>query len=132
LIWEASEPYTYARTTPDGRICVGGADEPFADAAARDALIGEKVAVLKQKFAALMPDIPLEVETAWAGTFATTPDGLPCIGPVSAFPRALFALGYGGNGVLFSFIAGRLAVDWVLERQHATADLFSFDRPGLA
>jgi glycine/D-amino acid oxidase-like deaminating enzyme len=128
LIWEASEPYTYARTTHDGRICVGGADEPFADASARDALIGAKVAVLQRKFAALMPHVPLEIETAWAGTFATTPDGLACIGPAPGSDRALFALGYGGNGVLFSFIAGAIAGDWVLGRANPTADLFSFDR----
>ena len=32
LVWEASEPYLYARTTPDGRVLCGGEDEDFSDA----------------------------------------------------------------------------------------------------
>ena len=39
LIWEAADPYLYLRTTADGRIIVGGEDEPFADDERRDALI---------------------------------------------------------------------------------------------
>ena len=39
MIWEASDPYLYIRGTPDGRVLVGGEDEPVADAAIRDALI---------------------------------------------------------------------------------------------
>lgn len=30
LIWETADPYVYLRTTPDGRIVIGGYDDPFA------------------------------------------------------------------------------------------------------
>ena len=36
----------------------------------------------------------LAPEYAWEGLFATTPDGLPYIGPHRRYPRQLFALGY--------------------------------------
>ncbi len=42
LVWEASDPYFYARTTPDGRVVAGGEDEPFADDDKRDALITQE------------------------------------------------------------------------------------------
>ena len=50
--------------------------------------------------------------SAWEGLFATTPDGLPYIGPHRRYPRHLFALGYGGNGMTFGFLAARLLLDW--------------------
>ena len=47
MIWEASDPYLYLRTTPDGRILCGGEDEEFSDEAARDALLPRKTATLQ-------------------------------------------------------------------------------------
>ena len=38
LIWEAADPYLYMRSTTDGRIVIGGEDEDFADADAREAM----------------------------------------------------------------------------------------------
>lgn len=128
MIWEAASPYLYARTTKDGRIVVGGEDEPFADPGTRDALIAEKSATLARKFSELMPEVPFTVEKAWAGTFAETRDSLPFIGPVAGFPNSIFTLGYGGNGILFSYIASKMVCDYVQGSASPLADLFSFDR----
>ena len=49
MIWEASDPYLYIRTTPDGRVICGGEDEDFADDEKRDALIPRKTATLRRK-----------------------------------------------------------------------------------
>ena len=46
---------------------------------------------------------------AWEGLFAETPDGLPYVGEHSRYPRHLFALGYGGNGMTASFLAAQIA-----------------------
>jgi glycine/D-amino acid oxidase-like deaminating enzyme len=54
------------------------------------------------------------IEYAWEGLFAMTPDGLPYIGQHRRYPRHLFALGYGGNGMTFGFLAARLLVDLFL------------------
>jgi glycine/D-amino acid oxidase-like deaminating enzyme len=126
MIWEASRPYLYARTTPHGRICIGGADEPIPCGADSEEQIQRKAAELLEKFAAIRPDLPLKVATTWSGTFVTTRDGLPYIGAVPAFPAATFALGYSGNGILFSYLAAQLVTARLLGREHALAELVAF------
>ena len=57
-----------------------------------------------------------------------TADSLPYIGPHRRYPRHWFALGYGGNGMTFGFLAARLLLErWqgVKSRDHA---LFEFAR----
>jgi glycine/D-amino acid oxidase-like deaminating enzyme len=63
----------------------------------------------------------------WDGLFAMTPDGLPYVGLHRRYPRHLFALGYGGNGMTLGFLAGRLLLDWYLG-DSADLELFSFSR----
>jgi glycine/D-amino acid oxidase-like deaminating enzyme len=94
----------------------------------RDALISEKTRTLKKKFSRLFPDIKLEVAYAWAGTFGETNDGLAYIGVHPRFPRAYFALGYGGNGITFSVIAAEIIRDAILGRKNQDAHLFRFGR----
>ena len=117
LIWESGSPYLYLRTTPEGRVIVGGEDEDFVNAKHRDALISEKTRTLTKKFGRLFPDVALEVAYAWAGTFGETKDGLPYIGSHRRFPHAYFALGYGGNGITFSLIAAEIIRDGFLGRK---------------
>jgi glycine/D-amino acid oxidase-like deaminating enzyme len=128
LIWEASTPYFYARATPDGRICLGGADEPCTTAASAAPRLAEKADALIRTFATLRPGLTVKTATAWAGTFITSHDGLPYIGSVDRFPNATFALAYGGNGILFSFLAGQLVRDRLGGTESPFADLVAFAR----
>ncbi len=127
LIWETQKPYHYFRTTADGRILVGGRDEPFQAAGKRDKLISRKTKELQQKFAMLFPHIPFEIDFSWAGTFSETADGLPYIGS-SGQKRILYALGYGGNGIIFSVIAAQILTELVSQKKNADAKIFHFDR----
>jgi len=128
LIWESGTPYLYLRTTSEGRVVVGGEDEPFVSAKRRDALISAKSRILMRKCARLFPNLELEVAYAWAGTFGTTKDGLAYIGVHPRFPHASFALGYGGNGITFSLIAAEIIRDTFLGRSNRDAALFRFGR----
>ena len=128
LIWETARPYFYARTTGDGRAVIGGADRPFATAHNRQRLLTRQTARLERHFAKLFPAIPCDVDWRWGGTFGETRDGLPYIGTVRQFPHGYFALGYGGNGITFSWIAANLLLDRFLERRNGDAELFAFDR----
>ena len=84
---------------------------------------------LRDYFERVMPPLKdAKTAYAWEGLFATTPDGLPYIGPHRRYPRHLFALGYGGNGMTFAFLAARLLLDGLLGRRSADHDLFSFGR----
>jgi glycine/D-amino acid oxidase-like deaminating enzyme len=128
LIWESARPYFYARTTGDGRAVIGGADRPYATAHNRHRLLARQTARLESRFARLFPAIPCDVDWRWGGTFGETEDGLPYIGSVRQFPHGYFALGYGGNGITFSWIAANLLLDRFLGRANGDAALFGFER----
>lgn len=108
LIWEYAEAYLYARLVAGGRVMVGGEDEPFVNAAARDAMIDEKGRKILERFRGLVPGLALEAAFCWAGTFGRTKDGLGYIGTPGDDPRVLCALGFGGNGITLGAVAGRL------------------------
>lgn len=129
LIWETARPYLYLRTTPDHRVLVGGRDEPFYSPGKRDKLLNKKTRQLVQDFDKRFQALaPLRVDFNWAGTFAETADGLPFIGSVPERPRTTFALGFGGNGIVFSQIAAEIIRDKALGKKNADAPVFSFDR----
>lgn len=129
LIWETARPYLYLRTTKDRRVLVGGRDETFQSADKRDRLLPRKTEALTRDFEKLFPDLaPLRVDYSWAGTFAETEDGLPYIGSVPEQPQAIFALGFGGNGITFSQVAAEIIRDEAVGKPNADAAIFSFGR----
>jgi len=129
LIWETARPYRYLRTTPDRRVLIGGRDEPFYSPGKRDKLLSKKIRLLAQDFDKMFPTLaPILPDFHWAGTFAETADGLPYIGTVKERSRTVFALGFGGNGIVFSQIAGEIIRDSALGKKHPDAHIFSFDR----
>ncbi|HEX7566508.1 MAG TPA: FAD-dependent oxidoreductase [Bradyrhizobium sp.] len=131
LIWEDSKDYLYARTTAAGRIIIGGEDsDQIIDPDARDRLIPQKARVLSQKLAALWPPANVEIEFRWSGTFDTTNDGLPLIGPVPGAKGIYAAYGYGGNGITFSFLAAQLIGDLIAGSTSPLLSDFALDRDG--
>jgi glycine/D-amino acid oxidase-like deaminating enzyme len=129
LIWEDAEHYHYARTTRAGRIIIGGEDsDEIIKPDARDRLIPEKSRVLAQKLDALWPRADTRTEFRWAGTFDTTSDGLPLIGPVPGHKGIYAAYGYGGNGITFSFLAAKLLGDLIAGEGSPLLHDFALDR----
>ena len=131
LIWEDSKDYLYARSTTAGRIIIGGEDsDEIIDPDTRDALIPAKTQALVKKLAALWPRAELDIEFSWAGTFDTTSDGLPLIGPVPQHRGIYAAYGYGGNGITFSYMAAQLICGAIAGEHAALLDDFALDRDG--
>jgi glycine/D-amino acid oxidase-like deaminating enzyme len=128
LVWESARPYCYMRTTEDRRVLIGGEDVPFKNSYARDLLLPQKRRQLEERLMKMLPTLRTETAFVWAGTFAETPDGLPCIGRVEKYPGILFALGYGGNGITFSVIASEILSDLCLGLDSESADLFAMSR----
>jgi glycine/D-amino acid oxidase-like deaminating enzyme len=124
LIWEASDPYLYMRTTRDNRILAGGEDSGLNDADRRDSAIPNKTGRLLEKIAALLPGRRLEIDYAWGGAFADSPTGLPFLSLVPDLRNCFAVLGCGGNGITFSVIAAEIVAAWVDGRADADADLF--------
>jgi glycine/D-amino acid oxidase-like deaminating enzyme len=129
LVWEAADPYLYARATADGRIVVGGEDGKFEDAEARKAQTEEKVRAILAKLAARRPVLEgLRAEFAWSGVFGATEDSLPMIGRIPGRPSSFAAFGYGGNGITFSAIAADVLAAMLEGRPHPGEALFALDR----
>lgn len=131
LIWEDTRDYLYARTTLSGRIIIGGEDsEETIEPEARDRLIPQKSRLLARRLKALWPRADIEIAHRWAGTFDTTEDGLPLIGPVPGAKGVYAAYGYGGNGITFSYLAAQLIGDLIAGGTSPLLDDFALDRDG--
>lgn len=128
LLWTTSRPYYYLRTTVDGRAIIGGADIDACAPAVRDAMLPDKAVLLERELRTLFPAAEYKIANAWAGTFAETPDSLACIGKVPSMPWAYFALGYGGNGITYSALAGEILCDLLRGKRNPMARLFGFER----
>lgn len=124
LIWEASDPYLYMRTTADHRILIGGEDSGLTDPDRRDAAIPAKSEKLLRAAKALLPNLELEVAYAWAGAFAVSPTGLPIITELDGRKNQFAILGCGGNGITFSMIAAQLVLAWAKGNRDRDMDLF--------
>lgn len=128
LIWETRDPYLYIRTVNGNRILVGGEDIEFKDPVVRDKLLRRKVRKLENKFMKLFPHIPFVTEMTWCGTFSSTEDGLPFIGPWPDKEYMLYALGYGGNGITFSMIAAQMLTNKIKGTKDEREKIFGFER----
>ncbi|EJN04002.1 FAD-dependent oxidoreductase [Phyllobacterium sp. YR531] len=126
LIWEASDPYLYMRTTQDGRIIVGGEDEEFENEEKRDAKLKSKTNSILKKLKRMFPKITAEADYAWAGSFGSSSTGLPSIGAIPGMDRCYAILGYGGNGITFSMVASQLVRGLITGTGDPDEDLFAF------
>jgi glycine/D-amino acid oxidase-like deaminating enzyme len=129
LIWEASDNYSYARTTPDNRIIMGGEDDDRAiEPEERDRAMPAKADALLHRLNGLWSHAEPVAEFVWSGTFGTTTDGLPLIGPVPGHPRIHAAYGYGGNGITYGYLASRIIGASIAGSRQAWFDDFAIDR----
>jgi len=84
---------------------------------------------LLERMGKLFPGLSLRPAFSWAGTFAETSDGLPFFGPHPQWgPRVLFAMAYGGNGIVYSMIGAGLLRARLENRAHPLKELFGFER----
>lgn len=129
MVWDTDRPYHYARWTADGRLLLGGGDQLVRAGQRRRRQFEAAIGGLRADFEARLPALAtIETDFAWDGLFAMTPDGLPYIGPHRHYPRHWFALGYGGNGMTFGFLAARMLLErWQGRLSHDHA-LFEFGR----
>jgi len=129
MVWDTERPYHYARWTPDHRLLLGGEDRPVEAGQRRSQQFMAATRDLRAYFEARLPALAtVRTECMWEGMFAMTADSLPYIGPHRRYPRHWFALGYGGNGMTFGFLAARQLLErWqgIKSRDHA---LFEFAR----
>jgi glycine/D-amino acid oxidase-like deaminating enzyme len=127
--WESARPYVYLRGTRDGRLVLGGADVPFKSTAARELLLPRQVRRLAATYEKLFGRSLPAIAWAWAGSFATTRDGLPFIGSVPGRdPRIHYAMCFGGNGITYAAHAGDVIRAAIEGRTHPLSGVFGFGR----
>jgi glycine/D-amino acid oxidase-like deaminating enzyme len=126
LIWEASEPYLYLRSTSDGRVICGGEDAQFSDTARRDALTPAKTKRIETKLHRLMPRVDSRAVVSWTGSFGGSPNGMPTIAAIPGYPRCHAVMGFGGNGITFSMLATRVITAAIAGRRIPETALFRF------
>lgn len=126
LVWEGSEPYLYFRSTPDGRVIIGGEDEDTPHAFEDDHKATRKAKRLAEKFANLTGIEIGKPEFIWSAAFGTTPNGLPMIGAVPGHRNVYAAMGYGGNGITYSQIAASIIAGEICGHRDPDAGLFPF------
>ena len=117
LITDFRTSLRYFRTTRDGRIAFGGgggrARRTIDDAFTNDT---RAVTEAAQGFRLMFPsfaDVP--IEDAWGGPIDVSPTHLPTFGRLKR-TNLFYALGYTGNGVAPTHVAGQALADLVLGR----------------
>ena len=113
LVSDLRTSVRYFRTTRDGRIAFGGGGGR-AKTSIGKAFTHDMRAVVEaaEGFRLLFPtfaDVP--IVDAWGGPIDVSPTHLPAFG--SLLPNVHYALGYTGNGVAPSNLAGRVLADLV-------------------
>lgn len=128
LVWEASDPYLYLRTTADGRVVAGGRDEKSATRHRdRRALFSKAMGIVKQ-VEALLPRTELKVSHRWAGAFGESPTGLPIIDRVLGAHNCYALAGFGGNGITHSVIGAEIITAMIAGERDPDANLFRAPR----
>ena len=114
LITDLRTSVRYFRTTRDGRIAFGGgggrASSRIDESFTRDMRAVEEAAEGFRRLFPSFADVPLE--DAWGGPIDVSPTHLPSFGSLEP-GNLYYALGYTGNGVAPSHLAGKVIADLV-------------------
>ena len=114
LITDLRHSVRYFRTTRDGRIAFGGgggrAGAHIGDEFTNDSRAVREAAEGFRRFFPSWQDVP--IEDAWGGPIDVSPTHLPAFGTLEG-GNVHYALGFTGNGVAPSHLAGQALADLV-------------------
>jgi glycine/D-amino acid oxidase-like deaminating enzyme len=128
VIDQGDPPHVFRRTS-DERVLFVGADQPAVPARAREKAMVQRTGQLMYELSKLYPAIAgTRPEYGWFVPVSVSSDDFVCIGPHRNFPRHLFALGSGHNGVASAFLAARVLLRQYLGTPDKGDELFGFAR----
>ena len=106
--------FMYLRPTADGRIVAGGEMAPFFQSRPSSGNYAPAIEKLQRSLLATFPQLEgIRFTNAWGGTMAFTRDFTPRIGALGDEGNLFFGLGYCGEGVVMSQVAGRILAAFV-------------------
>jgi gamma-glutamylputrescine oxidase len=122
--------FDYMRPTADGRIAIGGSDEPYY---ANDELSsGNNKRALGSLTKSLFTTFPqlegLRIDYAWGGTMGFTIDFTPSVGVMGDHENIYYGVAYNGQGVAFAQSAARIITDLMAGESSDLTDLFVVNR----
>jgi glycine/D-amino acid oxidase-like deaminating enzyme len=122
---DARVQFMYLRPTADGRIVAGGEMAPyFEDSRPSSGNYAPAIEKLQRSLVATFPALEgIRFTNAWGGTMAFTRDFTPRIGALGDDGNLFFGLGYCGEGVVMSQVAGRILAAFVAGDAGAFAGL---------
>jgi glycine/D-amino acid oxidase-like deaminating enzyme len=110
----------YLRTTPDGRIALGGGGGRAGFGGRIGSVFTDDLVSVQRAVAGLRRLFPslrdVRIEDAWGGPIDITSDHLPVFASIPGRPIH-YAHGYSGNGVAPSVLGGRILAALALERR---------------
>jgi glycine/D-amino acid oxidase-like deaminating enzyme len=129
IVIAQDEPPHVFRRTSDERVLILGADGPCVPARARERAMVQRTGQLMYELSKLYPAIAgTKPEYGWFVPVSASSDGFVCIGPHRNYPRHLFALGSGHNGVASAYLAARVLLRQYLGAPDKGDELFGFAR----
>lgn len=109
--------YEYCRQLPDRRLLLGGWRRPNTSGQGNDREIGLRDGVhdgLARFAVRHFPEVEIRAAARRSGTMGFTPDGLPLVGSLPDLPQVYFAVGLGGRGLAWAFVAADRLVELML------------------
>ncbi len=124
VMWDIGEPYHYMRSFHGRIVWIGGEDVYEKDYDPKKNYIAPL-----EKFAHEFLEFDSSYKRAfdWTGTFYPPEMGLPFISRVKDTP-VWVSLGFGGTGILMSFISGYLIASWKAGKEAKYKEYFALSR----
>jgi glycine/D-amino acid oxidase-like deaminating enzyme len=112
---DARVQFMYLRPSADGRIVAGGEMAPYFEGSRPSS--GNYAPAIRKLEGSLLETFPqlegIRFSHAWGGTMAFTRDFTPRIGTLGDGGNLFFGVGYCGEGVVMSQLAGRILAAFV-------------------
>ena len=116
----------YYRLLPDNRLQIGSRAAITGRDAANPAHLNALRDGMARKFPALRG---IELDYSWWGWVDVSHDMMPRITGLPDLPGAFYSLGYGGNGVMYSAMAGRRMAQLVAGESLPDLPIFNTELP---
>jgi len=125
ILWDTASPYHYIRSFRGFELWVGGEDVSESSYRKSDEKMhARNVDAYAKKVLGL--NASFKKKGGWSGVFFPTHRGLPYIGRIEN-SRIFVSAGFGGSGILMSFMSGFLHAAWLKNKELSYKKLFSID-----
>jgi glycine/D-amino acid oxidase-like deaminating enzyme len=107
--------FMYLRLTADDRIVFGGESSPYwYDSTPSSGSYRPALEKLKRSLLVTFPQLEgIRFTHGWGGTMAFTLDFMPSVGALEGAENLFYAVGFNGEGVVMTQLAGRILADLV-------------------